>query len=383
MPLSQVRHDTTVSGEHRIHLTISGVAIKRSPIAFTVQPDKPDPQSCKLSSGPVLCSGKEMKSDHETLYADLPYACLLRTFDKYGNACVTGGAKFGTRLQLVKQSAHDQTALVPQNHSIEVDDLQDGTYHITTVVNFPCSVKLFVNMDKNLPASAGELPPTNLTLVKNPDADKAKLDRGSARVTAAPAVEPPKERRASTEGIGNIGSVFGGLFGGNAEVPAVSAPAAEGAENAPAAKEAEDAAAAKAAEESAAAKVAEESAAAKAAEAAAAAKAAEDAAAAKAVEAAASAKAAPSAPPKAVPSPAPSAAFAPAPSSTATPPPALDRERLNGAKNKAAAEAGAPSAATPGGSSRSRRGSGSAAGSKNSGKTSNRSTPRKQSAGAK
>ena len=121
--------------------------------------------------------------------------CLLRTYDKYGNHCWVGGHKFGTRLQLIKQSVHDQTALVPQNHTLESEDLGDGTYHIKVTLNFPCSVKLFANLDKNLPASAGELPPLTLNFVKMdnpggaPSDAAAREKRGSF---SAPAGSEPK-----------------------------------------------------------------------------------------------------------------------------------------------------------------------------------------------
>lgn len=173
-----VRHDTQVSGDHAISLEIGGVAIKGSPVTFRVQPDKPDPQSCKLS-GPL-----DVESN-EALDVDKQYTFLLRTYDKYSNHCWVGGHKFGTRLQLIKQNAHDQTALVPQNHTLESVDLGDGTYHILVTLNFPCSVKLFANLDKNLPASAGELPPLTLNFVKLDDAsDSSRQKRKS--LTEAP-----------------------------------------------------------------------------------------------------------------------------------------------------------------------------------------------------
>ena len=173
-----VRHDTSASGNHFVHLLIGGTAIKGSPVTFRVQPDKPDPQSCKLT-GPL-----HVEPD-EVLGVDRQYTCLLRTYDKYGNHCWVGGHKFGTRLQLIKQSVHDQTALVPQNHTLESEDLGDGTYHIHVTLNFPCSVKLFANLDKNLPASAGELPPLTLNFVK--------LDNPGG----APAGAAGRERRGS------------------------------------------------------------------------------------------------------------------------------------------------------------------------------------------
>lgn len=95
-----VRHDTAVSGEHQVHIMIGDTPIRGSPVTFTVLPDKPDPERCKL-----------FPPEEPTLVLDTAYASLLRTYDKYGNACIVGGHKFGTRLQLVKQSL--PTALTP------------------------------------------------------------------------------------------------------------------------------------------------------------------------------------------------------------------------------------------------------------------------------
>ena len=92
--------DTAVSGEHQVHIMIGDTPIRGSPVTFTVLPDKPDPERCKL-----------FPPEEPTLVLDTPYASLLRTYDKYGNACIVGGHKFGTRLQLVKQSL--PTALTP------------------------------------------------------------------------------------------------------------------------------------------------------------------------------------------------------------------------------------------------------------------------------
>ena len=151
-----IKHDTSVSGDHKIHIEVTGEPIQGSPVTFSVLPDRPDPEKSRL------CSPTE-----SMLYTDVPAVSVLRSHDKYGNACMTGGHKFGTRLQLVKQSVHDQTALVPQNHTIEVEDQQDGTYRILVTLTFSCAVKLFVNMDKNLPGGAGELPPVNMLFHKS------------------------------------------------------------------------------------------------------------------------------------------------------------------------------------------------------------------------
>ena len=79
---------------------------------------------------------------------------------------------------MLKQSPHDQTALVPQNHSIVFEDNGDGSYHIVVTLLFACIVKLFVNLDKNLPGGAGELPPLTLAFVKGEGRAQAQQPNG-------------------------------------------------------------------------------------------------------------------------------------------------------------------------------------------------------------
>ena len=47
-----------------------------------------------------------------------------------------------------------------------VDDQEDGTYLVRVATLLSATVKLIVNMDKDLPATTGELPPLTLTFVK-------------------------------------------------------------------------------------------------------------------------------------------------------------------------------------------------------------------------
>lgn len=77
-----VRLDTMLSGSQHVHVRVSGVPIKGSPVTFNVQPDKPEPQTCKLYAPETENGG--------TLYIEEPYKCLLRTYDRYGNHCSTG-----------------------------------------------------------------------------------------------------------------------------------------------------------------------------------------------------------------------------------------------------------------------------------------------------
>ena len=118
-----------------------------TPLLFTTLPCR----CCKLSP-----------PDDDVLLINTPYSCILKTFDRFGNECKLGGLSLTHRLQVVKQGVHDQTTLVPSNHSCDWNDNNDGTYNIDMTFVISCAVKLFVNMDKNLPGGGGELPPIHL-----------------------------------------------------------------------------------------------------------------------------------------------------------------------------------------------------------------------------
>ena len=110
---------------------------------FDVASAVPDVKSAKLSA-----------PTESILYANIPYTIVLETFDRFGNAIPHGGLSVATRLQIVKNSANDLTTLVPNNHTYEVVDNEDGTYHISvSLIKLAATVKVFVNMDKNLPAA--------------------------------------------------------------------------------------------------------------------------------------------------------------------------------------------------------------------------------------
>ena len=124
----------------------TGDRIKNSPVTFEVLPAAPAPPQSKL----IPPDGFE-----HPLPADLqmPVKVLLRTCDKFGNACMTGGLRIIGRLQLVKQSSTDNSILMPNNHSVIIDDKDDGTYEVMVAVMITATVKLIVNMDKVGPAS--------------------------------------------------------------------------------------------------------------------------------------------------------------------------------------------------------------------------------------
>ena len=184
-----IRHDTIKAGEHLVNILLNGLPIKGSPVPFSVEPDKPDPPTCKLF-GP----------DSKVLYLNQPYSCLLKTCDKFGNDCTVGGLQLANRLMVIKQSVNDQTTLVPSNHTFGWEDLGDGTYSITVVLKITCALRLFVDIDKNLPGQSGELPPVLLTFVPTPeDADAAKAaQEGSNR--EAGGADAKDKRRGSGSG---------------------------------------------------------------------------------------------------------------------------------------------------------------------------------------
>jgi hypothetical protein len=69
-------------------------------------------------------------------------------------------------MQVVKNNAHDLTTLVSNNHSVEVSDNNDGTYNVSVqLIKIAATVKVIVNMDKNLPVNGGELPPVQLSIL--------------------------------------------------------------------------------------------------------------------------------------------------------------------------------------------------------------------------
>ena len=91
--------------------------------------------------------------------------------------------------QLMKQGVHDQTALVPSNHSCAWEDDGNGSFSVNITLNIACTLKLFVNMDKNLPQAAGELPPVQLQFIKNPN-------EGDREENEKPTSAPPAKANA-------------------------------------------------------------------------------------------------------------------------------------------------------------------------------------------
>jgi len=186
-----IRHDLTNAGEHAVHILLHGKPIRGSPVTFSVQPSKPDPGFCKILS-----------PDDTTFWTNRSYCFTLKTYDRFGNECKLGGLAISNRLALVKQNARDQTSLVPSNHKLSWDDNQDGTYAILVILNIPCTVRLIVNVDKNMQAGMGELPAVSLAFLDSntateennpekkltPAAKKASLTRSNTKTLSTSAV---------------------------------------------------------------------------------------------------------------------------------------------------------------------------------------------------
>jgi len=161
-----IRHEATRSGLHEVHILLNRTPIRGSPVTIDVTTALPDVKSAKL-----------FPPTESPLYSNSTCAIVLKTYDRFGNAIRSGGLAVATRLQIVKSAANDLTTLVPNNHSVEIEDNEDGTYHINvSLINLAATVKVVVNMDKNIPASGGELPAVQLTFATNPLADKEETE---------------------------------------------------------------------------------------------------------------------------------------------------------------------------------------------------------------
>ena len=155
----EVKAETSAAGKYEMNLMLDGNPIQGSPVIFNVHEAGPDPRFTKLVA----------PANQDTFVPDLdvPATILLATFDKYGNACTTGGLAPTVRISIVKQEkSAEQAILMANNHSEVVEDLHNGSYAVKVAVKMACSVKLIVNMDKNIPGQGGELPAMILTFAE-------------------------------------------------------------------------------------------------------------------------------------------------------------------------------------------------------------------------
>lgn len=205
-----LRHETELSGQHEVHVLLNHEPIKGSPATWLVEPDRPVPTTSKLVS----------PNDSENLVADFerPSIVLLRTFDRFGNACNTGGLRVSGRLHLVKHNIADNTILMPNNHSVTVDDLHDGTYAVKVAIMMAATVKLVVNMDKDLPGTTGELPPVQLSfmrLAKDVAIHEAQLEDLHVH-------EPVEHHADESEPAGGVAAPATSTIGDSAEAAAAA-----------------------------------------------------------------------------------------------------------------------------------------------------------------
>lgn len=152
-----VRYETSLSGKHAMHVMLGGVSISGSPVAFEVYASAVDPTLCKLLP-PENGSFDSLVADY-----DKPNEIILRTYDRFGNPCTTGGLNPTGKLMLLKNPV-DNTILMPNNHFVNALDRKDGTYAINVGMAFTSTVRLQVNLDKNV--QNGDLPPLVLKYTK-------------------------------------------------------------------------------------------------------------------------------------------------------------------------------------------------------------------------
>lgn len=175
-----VRYECVQRGSYSINVSLRGTSIKGSPVEFQVLPAHAEPSMCKL-----------VMPQEKVLYSNKTATVILETYDKFANPGDSGGLPIAARLQLQKQGVHDQTMLMPNNHTLETVDNGDGTYQVNvTMIKIAAIVKLIVNMDKNLPAAGGELPAVMLTFIKDDEQGGAPVpapDSAAAEPATAPA----------------------------------------------------------------------------------------------------------------------------------------------------------------------------------------------------
>jgi len=153
-----VRSEVTRAGSYSVEVLLGGELIRGSPVLFEV-----------VEAAAEVKNAKIVPPRESPLYSNTTYSLKLQTFDRFSNAIAHGGLLVGARLQLIKQGVHDLTTLMPSNHSVEIEDNGDGTYNVhVTIIKIVASVKVIINMDKNMPAAGGELPPVQLTFVPQP-----------------------------------------------------------------------------------------------------------------------------------------------------------------------------------------------------------------------
>ena len=151
---------------------LHGVPLRGSPAKYIVLPDKAVPSTSSIrpppgaDNLPISHTADAGTKASEIAEKDNIAIVKLVTCDRFGNPCGSGGLRVAGRLHVIKKDQFDATVLMPNNHSVVVEDLDDGTYAVKVAVMMAATVRLVVNMDKDLPGSSGELPAVQLSFVK-------------------------------------------------------------------------------------------------------------------------------------------------------------------------------------------------------------------------
>ena len=90
---------------------------------------------------------------------------------------------------------------MPNNHSVTIEDLHNGTYEVHVAITMTAAVKLIVNMDKDLPGATGELLPVQLGFTKNKDDESAAPESGIASETQRQPPPAPLRRRSTMSSL--------------------------------------------------------------------------------------------------------------------------------------------------------------------------------------
>ena len=107
---------------HEMRVFLHGEHIQGSPTSINVLPAAAGVAQCEL----VPPEGVDCLPAGDL---EAPSTALIKTRDKFGNACITGGLRIAGRLNLVKQSSTDNTILMPNNHIVTIEDNEVRRLH--------------------------------------------------------------------------------------------------------------------------------------------------------------------------------------------------------------------------------------------------------------
>jgi len=172
----EARYQPTSQGKYHVEVSLGGIAVRGSPMAFDVTPGNPDvtKSKCTLPEGPLFAAFGG---------TTFTYDVVIRAIDKYGNECTRGGAVISARLGGPN---------IPQGQdtNVPVEDCNNGTYLLHLALKGPADVKLAITVSgrKRLggdSAEAAEFPPINLSFISRAAflAKEERLASKAAQVT--------------------------------------------------------------------------------------------------------------------------------------------------------------------------------------------------------